>query len=337
MKLRADPCGRDRPSPIPNPSEGQTGGEYVPGYDPPGIPPYLKPIPVNTRDVLAVLRGYLNAKEPKVVRWLYSTWNAEREAIKYQELRNAIRDHEMPLEWILRWQTDYSRFVIEVLDPEWREAMKSAARTLGEDITEFAGRPFFFTPTGARIEEWIQTRGGELATNLFAVQREAMRAVIRHFTVTKPVSVDELSRIIRPLIGLTVRQANAVIRFMEALQAEGLPEDKILHQVGNYAGFLHRYRAITIARTELAFAYNFGQFEAIRQAREQGFFDGDVVKVWMTAHDERVCPHCGPLDGMTVGLEETYPGATAAIPYTYTPPAHPRCRCTVSYRVLRRR
>ena len=335
MKVKADPYGRDRPSPIPDP--GAPGrGEYVPPYDPPGIPPYLRPIPVNTRDVLAELRRYLNAKEPKVVRWLYSTWNAEREAIKYQELRNAIRDREMPLEWLLQWQQDYSRFVIDVLGQEWLEAMQTAAQVLGDDISEFAGRPFFFTPTGQRIDEWIQTRSAELITNLFTNQREAIRLVIRQYTVVTPVSPDELGRIIRPLIGLTAKQANAVLRFMEALRDEGLETDKIMHQVSNYAGYLHRYRAITIARTELAFAYNFGQLEAIRQANAAGFFDGQVVKVWMTAHDERVCPHCGPLDGMTVGLEETYPGATAAIPYTYVPPAHPRCRCAVGYRVLRR-
>lgn len=335
MKLKADPYGRDVPSPVPDPG-APSRGEYVPPYDPPGIPPYLKPIPVNQRDVGAALRGYLNAKEPQVVRWLYSTWNAEREAIKYQELRNAIRDREMPLEWLLQWQQDYARFVLDVLEPAWVDAMKSAARTLGEDISEFAGRPFFYTPTGARIDAWLQTRATELITQLYNTQREALRAVIRQYTVVRPVSPDELGRIIRPLIGLTARQAQAVMKFMEALRAEDLELEKILHQVGNYAGFLHRYRALTIARTELAYAYNFGQLEAIRQANEAGFFDGPVVKVWMTAYDERVCPHCGPLDGTVIGLEETFPGATSLVPYTYVPPAHPRCRCTVSYRVLRR-
>lgn len=333
--MKVDPYGRDKPSPIPSPGV-PSPGEPVPGYEP-YIPPWLKPIPINTRDTLAVLRGYLNAREPKIVRWLYSTWNAEREAIKYQELRNAVRDKEMPLEWLLQWQQDYARFVTEVLEPEWRKAMQAAGEKLGEDITEYAGRPFGFTPTGRRIEEWIQVRGGELAVALTDAQRDAVRAILRRYTVDQPVSPDELGRILRPVIGLTPKQAAAVVRFRESLIAEGLPPKKVDHQVGNYAGFLHRYRAERIARTELAFSYNFGQLEAVRQAGEQGFFGGEVVKEWMTAEDERVCPHCGPLDGQIIGLEETFPGLTEKVPFTYTPPAHPNCRCTVGYKVLERR
>lgn len=160
MRYKVDPYGRDRPSKIPRPD--------VPSFEPvpsPGLPPeypfYLKPIPINTRDTLQVLRDYLNAREPKIQRWLYSTWNAEREALKYQEIRNAIRDHEIPLEWILQWQEDYSRFIVEVLDPEWRRAIQSAGGKIGELVEKYAGRSFGFKPTGRRIEEWIQVRSGE--------------------------------------------------------------------------------------------------------------------------------------------------------------------------------
>ena len=335
MKYKADPYGRDIPSKIPRPD--------MPSFEPvpePGLPLeypfYLKPIPINTRDTLAVLRGYLNAREPKIVRWLYSTWNAEREAIKYQELRNAIRDHEVQLEWILQWQQDYSRFVVEVLEPEWRRAMQSAGGKIGELIEKYAGRTFNFTSTGRRIEEWIQVRGGELAVNLSDLQLQAMRLIIRRYTVEMPLSPDELARVIRAVIGLTPKQAEAVVRFRENLLAEGVDLKKVEHQVGNYAGFLHRQRALRIARTELSFAYNYGQFEAIRQAKEKGYFRGEVVKVWMTAEDERTCDFCGPLDGQVIGLEETFPGLTEKLPNIFTPPAHPNCRCTVGYQVLER-
>jgi len=323
-----DPYGRDKPSPIPRPPAG--GGEWVPEYRPPGIPPWLRPIPINTRDTLAVLRGYLNAREPKVARWLYSTWDAEREALKYQEIRNALRDAEVPLEWLMRWQQDYSRFVTEVLDPEWRAAMASAGQAMAENIRDFA-----FGPTGERMRVWIETRAGELAVALTDAQHQAIRALVRHFALEEPVTVDELAQVLRPVIGLTPKQAEAVRRFRASLLAEGMDRRSVTHQVANYAGYLHRLRAIRIARTELAFAYNFGQLEAIRQAQEQGRFGGPVVKEWMTADDERVCEFCGPMDGVVIELEDTFPGATDKLPSTYVPPAHPMCRCTVGYRVMR--
>lgn len=333
--IKTSPYGSDIPSKIPRPD--------VPSFEPvpgPGLPPeypfYLKPIPINTRDTLQVLRDYLNAREPKIQRWLYSTWNAEREALKYQEIRNAIRDHEIPLEWILQWQEDYSRFIVEVLDPEWRRAIQSAGGKIGELVEKYAGRSFGFKPTGRRIEEWIQVRSGELAVNLSDMQREAVKLIIRRYTVDMPLSADELARVLRPVIGLTPKQAAAVARYRENLLAEGLDPKKVAHQVGNYAGFLHRQRALRIARTELSFAYNYGQFEAIRQAQEQGYFGGEVVKTWMTAEDERTCDFCGPLDGQMIGLEETFPGLTKKLPNVLAPPAHPMCRCTVGYQVLER-
>jgi len=335
MMRKTDPYGRDIQSAIPRP-DVVSPGEIVPGYNPPGIPPWMEPIPINKRDVLQVLKSYLDRNEPKIKRWLYNTWNREREAITYAELRNAVRDHEMPLEWILQWQQDYSRFVVEALNPEWRRAMQSAGEKLGESIEEYAGRPFGFTPTGRRIEEWIQVRGGELAVALSDLQHQAMRAILRYYTVDNPVSPEELGRILRPVVGLTPKQAEAVRRFRENLIAEGLPLKKVEHQVLNYAGYLHRFRALRIARTELSFAYNYGQFEAIRQAQEQGYFGGEVVKVWMTADDERTCDFCGPLDGQVIGLEETFPGVTDKLPNIFTPPAHPNCRCTVGYQVLER-
>lgn len=47
-------------------------------------------------------------------------------------------------------------------------------------------------------------------------------------------------------------------------------------------------------------------------------------KQWNTAVDELVCPICGPLNGKTAALNETFGGL-----YDH-PPAHPRCRCWLS-------
>lgn len=325
----ADPYGRDKPSPLPVP--GPRGSEYVPPASlPPQYPWYLKPIPINTRNTLRVLRGYLDRTEPKIGRWLYSTWNAEAEAIKYQEIRNAIRDGEVPVAWIEQWQQDYSRFVVETLEPGWKDAMRNAGEYMARHVDGYA-----FKPTGERINQWIEVRGGELAVNLTVQQHNAIRALIRYHTVDEPVSPAELARRLRPVIGLTPNEELAVRNYRAQLLKQGLDRARVANQVSNYAGFLHRRRATRIARTELSFSYNFGQLEAVRQASEQGFFSGPVVKTWMTADDERVCYFCGPMDGQTLDLEDTFPGATDRLPCAYTPPAHPGCRCTVGYSVVK--
>lgn len=336
MKM-ADPYGITQTSPIANPSAGTTRGEPIPapGKLPPQYPAYLKPIPINTRDIEAVMRGYLNAREPEVMRILYSTWNASREAVKYQEIRNAIRDGEFSPQFLARFEEDYALFVNDTLAPEWRAAINASAQNMGQAIESRFGVFPRFNEASERISEWIQTRGGELAVNLSRDQHRALASTLEFFTVQNPVGADEMGRIIRANVGLTANQAAAVRRFRQQLAGnEELDPRSIIHQVENYAARLHRLRAERIARTELAFSFNFGGLEQMRQANEEELAGDEIIKRWYTSQDERVCTHCGPLHNQVVGLEETFPGATRKIPNTYTPPAHPSCRCTVIYEVL---
>jgi hypothetical protein len=77
-------------------------------------------------------------------------------------------------------------------------------------------------------------------------------------------------------------------------------------------------RAQLVARTEIT--------NTISRA-EQGVIDTfetdiDTEKIWYTKLDERVCPICRPRHGKPQGTNWEIP-----------PPAHPRCRCEVKYRV----
>lgn len=317
-------------SPIPRP--GGFGTEIVPKYRPPGIPPWLKPINVNTRNVEAVLRRYTDRRHPIIARWLYSTWNANAEELTFQEIRNAIRDGEFGPEVIERWQQRYSALIAEHLEGEWR-------RTIGDGMTYAArglartGRKVMLHQTAERIARWIEARGTELAVALTETQHEALRAVIRHHLLLEPVGPEEMARRLRAIIGLTPKEAQAVQAYRLQLLAQGFDARKVEHQVQNYAAWLNRRRALRIARTESSFAFNYGQLEIMRQAVEQGLARR-VVKTWLTARDERVCGFCGPLDGQEIMLEETFPGATRRLPNVYVPPAHPSCRCTVLYQVV---
>lgn len=334
---KSDPYGSGQTSPIPNPTNNPRG-EPIPA---PGLPDkypsYLKPIPVNTRDVEKVMRGHLSSEEPKVRRFLYSTWTAERDAIKYQEIRNAIRDGEFSEEFLARFQQSHAQMVNEKLAPKWEAAMEKSAAHMGEAIESKFGTFPRFDAGSKRVREWIEARGGELAVNLSKQQHEALKHILKHHTIQQPTSARELGRLIRSSVGLTEKQAKAVSRFRDSLVEAGeLSRKQIEHQVQNYAGRLHRIRAERIARTELSWAFNQGGFEQMRQTVDAGgALEGAiVVKEWATGDSEKVCDHCGPLDGQTVGLEETYPGATKRVPNSYTPPAHPGCRCTIIYVVL---
>lgn len=99
------------------------------------------------------------------------------------------------------------------------------------------------------------------------------------------------------------------------------------------------YRAERIARTEVLRASNFATEEAYRQS---GVVE---AKEWLTAHDERVCPWCGPKDGEVIDLGSSFAEKGDTIVGTNengkrvrlniglmdvkAPPLHPNCRCTL--------
>lgn len=84
-------------------------------------------------------------------------------------------------------------------------------------------------------------------------------------------------------------------------------------------------RAALIATTEITRAYAEGQRIA-GEATAEAWPDVPVTKMWHTNMDDRVCPICAPLDGAVVDIDEDFD------PEFELPPAHPACRCWISYR-----
>lgn len=288
------------------------------------------------RDALKKLKAYLNAASPEPVYFLTRLWSDQQQAITYKELTAAIKNGYLDEVAYEAWSNDYAVFVSEKLAPVWKQAM--AAASAGK-MGEHPG--YIFDPQHKGVRDWITEHGAEWVTRVSDEQRQAMSVLIRRAAETGQ-SADALSRAIRPCIGLTERDASANFRLYQRTKANLLQnnpkmktataEKKARETAARYAAKQHRRRAYDIATTELAFAYNKGAREGILQAQEQGFI-GTVTAQWSTAADERVCPICGALDGVEIGMEEefNFPGKTLYGGQKRTPPAHPRCRCAVAY------
>lgn len=297
---------------------------------PPGFNPFAKPVNINDRSIEQVLRGYLNVKEPKVARFLSNTWNAEQAAIKFEEISAAVASGQLQPEWIEMWRQDYSRFINDNLDVEWRAAQQSGAGHMVEKMAEKLGITVTMPEVAARLEAWIAERGATLIVQLTTDQELAIRNVLNHFVVDLGVGPRTLDPILRPMVGLTSREAGAVTKFRTALVEEGIAPKLINKKAQDYAGLLNRRRGIRIARTEIASAYNQGAFEGMRQAVDQRAIIDPIAKVWQTAEDERVCPWCGPLNQTVIELERNFEpipivGRKLIVFSGSVPPLHPLC------------
>lgn len=275
--------------------------------------------------VLRLLRSFLDANEPGLVRFLVNTWRSQGKAITYKELREAILAGDISPEWLEDWMQDYSRFVKEHLQPAWEKAIEAGVTDLKQRYPVWN-----FDPMADSVRSWTANHAAEFVTNVTTTQIEGLRAVIHRAANLEGMTVDELARSIRPMIGLTKQQATANLKYYETLRANGVSPKRAQESSLYYSARQHRSRAYTVARTELATAYNAGAHEGTKQAQAAGLI-GECVKEWSTADDERVCPVCGAMEGKQVAMDEDFGAARGNWSTRLHPPAHPGCRCGVKY------
>ena len=282
---------------------------------------------------LAALRAFLDPEEPELVALLVNLWHHQGRAITYKQLREAILYGDISvIDWE-QWQQDYAKFVTVYLRPKYVEAMQAAAAEIQRRHPDW-----YFDPYAEGVREWCETRAASFVTEVTATQVDGLRTVIQRAAVMQDMSVDSLSRVIRPMVGLTKPQAAANLKYYQKLIEDGMSQKKARDKAIRYASRQHRYRGYNIARTELAFAYNQGSYEGTKQAQAKGYM-GETVKVWCTADDERVCQICGALEGSQVAMDEDFDFDTKLAgsenpTIRRVPPAHPNCRCAVIYKEI---
>lgn len=280
--------------------------------------------------VLRLLRSFLDEHEPSLVQLLVTTWQAQGKAITYKMLREAILAGDISTDIIEDWMQDYSYLVTQHMQPAWEKAISAAA-----NANVAAQRGWIFDPMGDAVRSWVKNHSAEFITNVTTTQTEALRAVVQRAAVLEDLSVDELARAIRPMVGLTKPQAQANMNYYEKLLEGGTSKKKAQELTANYAARQHRERAFSVARTELATAYGQGAYEGTKQAQAAGYM-GEVVKVWCTADDERTCTRiCLPLEGKEVLMDDEFNIANGTWSTRLTAPAHPGCRCAILYKEVK--
>ena len=297
----------------------------------------LKRKSLTAKQLLEKLEQYINENIGEPVEILCSFWKDQQDAITYKEIREAIRAGYLDESILMEWSQDYSNLVVNAMAPLWLSAMPAGA-SAQPLITPLQ---FSFDTQTPGVLNWINNRGAEFVTSCTRDQRKAIAALLQR-KITENYTVDELSRLIRPCIGLTNGQSVAVSNFYNNIKqtlianhprmSSATVRQQAMRSASLYAERLHRQRALTIAQTELEFAYNRGADEGIRQAQAANLI-GVCVKKWISSGDSRVCPTCSALDGTVIEMDGDFElkGRLLFSGHHQLPPAHPRCGCAVEY------
>jgi hypothetical protein len=203
---------------------------------------------------------------------------------------------------------------------------------------------FRFSARNQDAENWLRQQSGRLITNITEdvrnVVREVARAGMEAGTNPRRVALDIVGRIdpitknrVGGVIGLTESQlkwVNSVASKLRSLDSsyfdmrlrdkrfdtvvrkaietgQPLRADKIEQLVSHYRAATLRYRATTIARSEMLQSQSAAEFAAVKQVVATGAVPADAVKrVWDSVEDANRRPSHRLMEGQTVGPNEPF-------------------------------
>lgn len=203
-------------------------------------------------------------------------------------------------------------------------ATRQAYSAGGKVTAKSVGLEGRFNLRNPKAIEAARTLSDELTSALTRTARENIIDIIGD-AVSGADSPAETARRIQDEIGLSKPHAQAVKNYRRTLSQTGMNKKQITKQVEQYAKRLLKYRAETIARTEVAIAVNKGQQTFWIQMKDEGAIPPNTMKVWIAEIDFKTCDICYPLNGELAPVDGAW--MTANGPYDI-PHAHPRCRCT---------
>jgi len=181
--------------------------------------------------------------------------------------------------------------------------MEDFGQETGEALSKSIGptsRKFEFDPWMDNVREWIETTVAEKVTLISQTTKN----------------------MIKQQIALGFEEGDSTVEIAERLQRQ-------------YRDFSVR-RAMTIARTEVVSASNYGSFAG---ALQTGL---DFQKVWLSSRDDRVRDDHQEMDGVAVGKQELFvlpDGSKVMVPGDSSEGASAtqtiNCRCTTVFNVTR--
>lgn len=311
--------------------------------------------------------------EPRVARALAAGRQAARAALRMPDLINLVRQlgASAAPKIISQVRPNLLRPLNVIMDVFW-QAGRRLAET-GVPLAPAAVRKrdlaFFFDEYDPNSEAAAREFRNTLIAGMDQALRDTLQLVIAA-GVGAGLGPPEIANNIKATVGLTPRQASAVLRYRQRLEqgevpealsgsnmltgadrakiksGKPLPSTKIDQLVNYYADLQASQRAATIARTETLRAVNKGQDTAMRQAQATGAFGGlEVRRFWLATADSKTRPEhreIARLNAEGVGLDEPfrYPGGrTIALPGDPWAEAEMtiNCRCTVVHRLFPRK
>lgn len=270
-------------------------------------------------------QGELTASERRVVRLMVDAMDdvvsqVERDLTRIADaVAHSPADKVVDLVSVDPWYD-----VQEKLEGEFLSELLDAGSRVELPTMEKATLRYSFDRARPESAAWARLRAANLVREISEGQRQTIRDVVV-FGQESGLSPDDTARQVRQTVGLTQAQGGWVNNFRDRQVAANMSagmglSDAVRAAEGptaRYQSQIHRYRSMTIARTEIMSANSQGRQQAWSQGIQSGFIGTNALKEWIAEAD--ACDICAPRNGTRQPVNKPWPGGE--------PPAHPNCRC----------
>lgn len=289
----------------------------------------------NYPEAIKELRETLEEEQPELEQYLIELWDNQQREITAQQYIEMVKKGKATKEIEKQLLQSTSIFVLGKMFTKKQTAMEKGAEKIVEKITERQSS-FSFDIKYHETKKWIEKSCAEQIVHLTKTQKEAIKLVIDR-AERLGITTEGTADLLKPMIGLHKGQVTANVNYYNSIKQnllenhpkmkEQAAEKKALEKAKQYAKNQREYKAMTIARTELAGAYNAGEFYSIKQAQKDGLM-GKVKKYAISAGDGRVCKGCREVEGQEANQNEYFKTQWGDVLF---PPFHTSCRCAVEY------
>ena len=126
-------------------------------------------------------------------------------------------------------------------------------------------------------QEWISRHVGDLITQVTDDTRNSVKGVISK-AFEQGLHPRQSAKLIKEVVGLTVKQAGAVANYRGRLAVKGLTEEIVEKRAARYATKLLKYRSEMIARTECLPGDTLVDGAVVRAVFRR-WYDGDLIEI----------------------------------------------------------
>ena len=154
-----------------------------------------------------------------------------------------------------------------------------------------------FKATNPKALAAAERQAAQLLTSVNVETKQTVRDLIAR-AYREQVSPRDTAKLIRDVVGLNDRQANALFNYRSGLVEDGRAADQVERMTERYGNKLLRQRADTIAQTEIHRASAEGQHELWREGVREGRIGADARRIWIA--NAGACEWCQGVEDMNV-------------------------------------